>query len=86
MSSRKNKKEQNKKIIEDPTMESKQNLGDQLLHPENVNINYSDLYNKAKLYSPISKQEEKWKLIPAFFTNPWLNEATYRFFQLFYRY
>ena len=34
--------------------------------PDIPNINYSELYNKAKLYSPISKVEEKWELVPAF--------------------
>lgn len=34
--------------------------------PDLPNINYSELYNKAKLYSPISKVEEKWELVPAF--------------------
>ena len=67
MSSRKNnKKEQKSKIIEDKPSDSNINLNNELPHPENVNINYSDLYNKAKLYSPLSKLEEKWKLIPAF--------------------
>ena len=67
MSSRKNnKKEQKSKIIEDKPSDSNLNLNNELPHPENVNINYSDLYNKAKLYSPLSKLEEKWKLIPAF--------------------
>ena len=27
---------------------------------------YGDLYSKAKLYDPISRIEEKWKLVPAF--------------------
>ena len=56
MSSRKNKKEQKSKEPEDPLLKSN-NLN---------NLNYSELYNKAKLYSPISKVEEKWNLIPAF--------------------
>ena len=34
--------------------------------PNPEHIDYSELYNKAKLYSPLSKVEEKWKLIPAF--------------------
>ena len=67
MSSRKNsKKEQKSKLIEDKTSENNTNLNNQLPHPENVNINYSDLYNKAKLYTPLSKIEEKCKLVPAF--------------------
>ena len=53
----KNIKEQKSKLEEDPN---------QIPYPKDININYSDLYNKAKLYDPISKMEEKWKLIPAF--------------------
>ena len=63
MSSR-NKDEKKTKIIEDPSMIYNEILNPEMVKPEN--INYSDLYNKAKLYSPISKMEEKWKLIPAF--------------------
>ena len=64
MSSRKNKKEQKTKIIEDPAAENNEMFNPEISNPEN--INYSELYNKAKLYSPISQIEEKWKLIPAF--------------------
>ena len=28
--------------------------------------NYGDLYEKAKLYSPLTNIEEKWKLVPTF--------------------
>ena len=56
MSSKKNKKEHKSKEHEET-----------FINPENINnLNYSELYNKAKLYSPISKVEEKWSLIPAF--------------------
>ena len=56
MSSKKNKKEHKPKEHEET-----------FINPENINnLNYSELYNKAKLYSPISKVEEKWSLIPAF--------------------
>ena len=56
MSSKKNKKEHKSKEPEET-----------FINPENINnLNYSELYNKAKLYSPISKVEEKWSLIPAF--------------------
>ena len=33
---------------------------------ETMNSNYDDLYKKAKLYSPISNIDEKWKLVPTF--------------------
>ena len=56
MSSKKNKKEHKSKEPEET-----------FINPENINnLNYTELYNKAKLYSPISKVEEKWSLIPAF--------------------
>ena len=56
MSSKRNKKEHKSKEHEET-----------FINPENINnLNYSELYNKAKLYSPISKVEEKWSLIPAF--------------------
>ena len=56
MSSKKNKKEHKSKEHEET-----------FINPENINnLNYTELYNKAKLYSPISKVEEKWSLIPAF--------------------
>ena len=56
MSSKKNKKEHKSKEHEET-----------FINPENINnLNYSELYTKAKLYSPISKVEEKWSLIPAF--------------------
>ena len=56
MSSKKNKKEHKSKEHEET-----------FINPENINnLNYSELYNKAKLYSPISKVEEKWSLTPAF--------------------
>ena len=56
MSSKKNKKKHKSKEHEET-----------FINPENINnLNYSELYNKAKLYSPISKVEEKWSLIPAF--------------------
>ena len=58
MSSRKSKKDPKTKQSSDiPHQNTPQNIPD---------INYSDLYNKAKLYSPISKLEEKWNLVPAF--------------------
>ena len=58
MSSRKSKKDPKIKQSSDiPHQNTPQNIPD---------INYSDLYNKAKLYSPISKLEEKWNLVPAF--------------------
>ena len=58
MSSRKSKKVPKIKQSSDiPQQNTPQNIPD---------INYSDLYNKAKLYSPISKLEEKWNLVPAF--------------------
>ena len=66
MSSRKNKKEQKSKVIEDPFLQNNPSENFQSFNKDNTNINYSDLYNKAKLYSPISQLEEKWKLIPAF--------------------
>ena len=56
MSSKKLKKEQKSKQLEDPSNPQ--------INPQN--IDYSELYNKAKLYSPISKVEEKWELVPAF--------------------
>ena len=58
MSSRKSKK--------DPKIKQSSGIPNQNT-PQNIpDINYSDLYNKAKLYSPISKLEEKWNLVPAF--------------------
>ena len=58
MSSRKSKKDpKTKQSSGIPHQNTPQNIPD---------INYSDLYNKAKLYSPISKLEEKWNLVPAF--------------------
>lgn len=33
---------------------------------QKVKNDYGDLYSKAKLYDPISRIEEKWKLVPAF--------------------
>ena len=51
MSSRKSKKEQKSKQMDDTPKSF--NLKDL------PNINYTELYNKAKLYSPISKVEEK---------------------------
>ena len=61
MSSRKN---QNLEAKEGLGLEKKQSSKKLTSNPEH--IDYSELYNKAKLYSPISKMEEKWKLIPAF--------------------
>ena len=61
MSSQKNIMEQNSKVIEDPAI-----ANGQMPFSDDSHINYSELYNKAKLYSPLSKIEEKWKLIPAF--------------------
>ena len=58
MSSRKSKKEQKSKQLDDTPKSF--NIKDL------PNINYTELYNKAKLYSPISKVEEKWELVPAF--------------------
>ena len=58
MSSRKSKKEQKSKQMDDTPKSF--NIKDL------PNINYTELYNKAKLYSPISKVEEKWELVPAF--------------------
>ena len=58
MSSRKSKKEQKSKQMDDSPKSF--NIKDL------PNINYSELYNKAKLYSPISKVEEKWELVSAF--------------------
>ena len=63
MSTKKSKTEQVSKETQDPTIENNQNNS---LNLNEKHINYSELYNKAKLYSPISKLEEKWKLIPAF--------------------
>ena len=59
MSSRKSKKEQKSKQMDDSPKSF--NIKDL------PNINYSELYNKAKLYSPISKVEEKWELVQLFF-------------------
>jgi len=61
MSSRKSKK---LKTEEGFGIEKNQSSKNSMANPEH--INYSELYNKAKLYSPISKLEEKWKLVPAF--------------------
>ncbi len=66
MSSIKSKKEERSKVNEDPTLENILSDGKEMPNPDSSNINYSELYNKAKLYSPLSKIEEKWKLIPAF--------------------
>ena len=64
--SRKNIKEQKLKVEEDPQNGKSSSNNKEMPNPKDININYSDLYNKAKLYDPISKMEEKWKLIPAF--------------------
>jgi len=61
MSSRKSKK---LKEVEGLGLEK--NQSSKSLNPNPDHIDYSELYNKAKLYSPLSKIEEKWKLIPAF--------------------
>ena len=61
MSSRKS---QNLEEAEGLDLEKKQSS--KKLKPNPKHIDYSELYNKAKLYSPLSKVEEKWKLIPAF--------------------
>ena len=64
--SRKNIKEQKSKLEEDPKNGKSSSNINEMPNPKDIDINYSDLYNKAKLYDPISKMEEKWKLIPAF--------------------
>ena len=46
------------------TLNSKREELDNL--KETMNSNYDDLYKKAKLYSPISNIDEKWKLVPTF--------------------
>ena len=66
MSSRKNEKEQKSKQIKDPLIQNNTTSNIQMPDQENEKINYSELYNKAKLYSPISKLEDKWALVPAF--------------------
>ena len=63
--SRKNIKEKISKLEEDFKEKSPEN-NNQIPNPKDIDKNYSDLYNKAKLYDPITKMEEKWKLIPAF--------------------
>jgi DNA-directed RNA polymerase III subunit RPC2 len=63
MSTKKSKTEQMSKEAQDPTIENSQN---NCFNLDEKHVNYSELYNKAKLYSPISKLQEKWKLIPAF--------------------
>ena len=67
MSSRKNQKEQKTKEIEDPLKQNNSTPNNQMPDKKNGRINYSELYNKAKLYDPISKLEDKWALVPAFF-------------------
>ena len=63
MSSKKIKKEKSTKLSEDNIQSPQPNIPNIQNLP---NINYTELYNKAKLYSPISKVEEKWELVPAF--------------------
>ena len=62
MSSRKKREQKSKQISDNPKP-----FNPQSQNTNNIpNMNYSELYNKAKLYSPISKLEEKWELVPAF--------------------
>ena len=61
MSSRKSQK-----LNEAEGLNLEKNKSSKSLNPNPDHIDYSELYNKAKLYSPISKLEEKWKLVPAF--------------------
>ena len=65
MSSKKHKN-QPKKIAEEHKSNFSINIDNtSSLDPNSPNY-YSELYNQAKLYNPISQLQEKWKLVPAF--------------------